>query len=142
VGLIHSTIRSGHFMAKRATRRRPELDINTALMASQRRYPRYPTNCPAICSLGGRGHDHQQWDVTIINASQGGFGLATDLPVPEGTEIVISVPQIGDFLGSVVWKNGERCGIQLLTEAGWLNDDEAKRLASGLSSVEGAVRKA
>ncbi len=128
-------------MAKRAIQRRPEPDAEAAADASakefRRKYPRHPTNCPAICSVSGRG----TWDVVVIDASQGGFGLSCDLPVPEGTQIVISIPQIGDFLGSVVWKNGERCGVKLLTEAGWLNDAEAKRLANGLASFDAGARK-
>jgi PilZ domain len=127
-------------MANTAIQRRPEPDAHsepdTKSMASRRKFARHPTNCPAVCILGGQA----KHDVTIINASQGGFGLSCDLPVPEGAQIVISIPQIGDFLGSVVWKNGERCGVQLLTEAGWLNDEEAKRLASGLMSVDGGIR--
>jgi PilZ domain len=127
-------------MAHTAIQRQPEPDTHSEpdidSMASRRKFARYPTHCPAVCILPGQA----QQNVTIINASQGGFGLSCDLPVPEGTQIVISIPQIGDFLGAVVWKNGERCGVELLTEAGWLDDEEAKRLASGLSRVDSAIR--
>lgn len=104
--------------------------------ASMRRFPRYPTACPATCFVDGR----ERWDVIITDASQGGFGLSQDLPVPRGTHVIISIPQIGDFLCAVVWKKDGRCGVELASESGWLTDVEAKRLASGLERVDAAGR--
>ena len=133
-------------MTNPAVRRKPRhtpdaRSPDTVDMASRRRFPRYPTECPAVCIWSGNGEGSTQWDVTIINASQGGFGLSRDLPVPKHTPIIISIPEIGDFLCSIAWKSDSGCGVQLQTEIGWLTDKEARRLATGLSHVDTARRK-
>ena len=124
-------------MANSAAQRRPSRRDEAGVQDSRRMYPRHPTNCPAVCIWSGQG----QWDVTIINASQGGFGLSRDLPVPKDTPIIIAIPEIGDFLCSIAWKSASGCGVQLQTEIGWLTDKEARRLATGLSHVDTARLK-
>jgi PilZ domain len=128
-------------MTKSAAKRQtaPELGVNDRSDAAgtMRRFPRYPTQCPATCSVDGFDH----WAVVIVDASQGGFGLSRDLPVPRGTHVIISIPQIGDFLCAIAWKKAGRCGVELASESGWLTDDEAKRLAGGLDRVETAGRR-
>jgi hypothetical protein len=102
----------------------------------RRKFVRHPTNWPAVCSLS----EQQKWDVVIIDASEGGFGLSCDLPVPEGTHITITIEQIGQFRASIVWQGSNRCGVKLLAEPDAPTDDEIVRLADGLRLISNRRR--
>ena len=99
--------------------------------AQRRQHPRYPTKWPALCEAAGVG----MWPVTIINASEGGFGLSRDLPVEVGAELTIRISEIGDFPCALVWKREDRCGVRLLRAKGSFSDDQISGLAAGLAII-------
>ena len=92
--------------------------------SERRREDRQPCNWPAHCYAEGTG----DWQVTIVDASHGGFGLSRDLPLDQGARLEISVEQIGVFPCRIAWKNGDRCGLELLREDGFVTDDQAAEL--------------
>ncbi len=92
---------------------------------SQRRHERYPTRWPASCTQNGR----DVWDVMIIDASEGGFGLSDDIPVPENSIVRIDIDQVGGFQCRIAWKNGRRCGMQIVDDKNSLNPDEVIELS-------------
>lgn len=96
-----------------------------------RQHKRYPTNWPGLCAAPGIG----SWNVTIIDASEGGFGLSTDLPLPVGAEFTISIDQVGEFACAIAWKADGRCGLKLLPVAGMISDSDTAGLAIGLGAI-------
>lgn len=96
-----------------------------------RQHKRYPTNWPAHCSAPGIG----SWNVTIIDASEGGFGLSSDLPLPVDAEFTISIDQVGEFACAIAWKGDGRCGLRLLPVAGMISDHDTVGLAVGLGAI-------
>ncbi len=93
--------------------------------ADQRRYKRQTVNWPACCRFGG-----QKWDVTIVDASNGGFGLDTRLPIAVGTNLQIVIEQVGQFECRIAWSNDTRCGLEFLRERGDLTAGQANELCS------------
>ena len=57
------------------------------------------------------------WNVTILDTSDGGFGLSETLPLNIGDELKIAIDGIGVFPCKLAWKDDGRCGIGLLDEA-------------------------
>ena len=103
------------------------LDVS-ATDSERRREDRQPCNWPAHCHAVGAG----DWQVTIVDASQGGFGLSCDLPLERGTRLDISVQDVGVFPCRIAWKNGDRCGLELLREDGFVTEDQADQLTNFL----------
>lgn len=96
-----------------------------------RQHKRYPTNWPALCAAAGIGN----WTVTIVDASEGGFGLSSDLPLPVGSEFTISIDQVGEFACAIAWKRDGRCGLKLLPVAGMISASDTVGLALGLHTI-------
>lgn len=98
---------------------------------NNRQHRRYPTNWPGLCTAPGVG----TWPVTIVDASEGGFGLSNDLPLPVGAEFTIAIDQVGDFACAIAWKGDGRCGLRLLQGAGTISDSDSAGLAFGLELI-------
>lgn len=107
------------------------LESTEAEAVYQRLHRRYPTNWPAHCAAPGIG----TWNVTIIDASEGGFGLSSDLPLPVDAEFTISIDQVGEFACAIAWKGDGRCGLRLLPVAGMISDHDTAGLAVGLDAI-------
>lgn len=70
-----------------------------------------------------------QWAVTIIDASEGGFGLSCTLPLPVDSRILVDVGGIGTFPCRIAWQAQGRCGLQLLQEEAAASEDDIDGLA-------------
>jgi len=110
-----------------------QLAVEQALPEPQhhRQHKRYPTNWPGLCTAPGVG----TWTVTIVDASEGGFGLSSDLPLPVGAEFTIAIDQVGEFACAIAWKGDGRCGLRLLPGAGTISDKDSEGLAFGLEMI-------
>ncbi len=104
------------------------VDQNATSLGNRRKYHRYPANWPARCVVDGV----LDCDTTIVDASEGGFGLSISLPVPVGTTIVVSISQVGVFPCRLAWKNDKRCGVQMLREDGHLSFEQMADLSTFL----------
>lgn len=95
---------------------------------NKRRHKRQTVNWPACCRFGDK-----EWNVTIVDASNGGFGLDTRLPIAPGTNLQIAINQVGEFGCRIAWISNTRCGLELLRNQGDLTAGQEKELCSILS---------
>ena len=70
------------------------------------RAPRVEVDRPAVLRAGAQTHKAQTIDV-----SQRGAKLATDQPIPVGTEIVLRLEDFRPIAGVVRWQTETACGI-------------------------------
>lgn len=78
--------------------------------AGRRKHHRQPVNWPAVC----RSDSFGDWNVTIVEASDEGFGLDRALPIPLESRFRIELSGIGTFLCRIAWSSGGRCGVELI----------------------------
>jgi hypothetical protein len=50
----------------------------------------------------------------LVNISRGGFMVRADTPLPEGTQVGIALPAIGEPVARIVWALGGRIGAQFI----------------------------
>lgn len=87
------------------------------------RAPRLPADAVGEIRFAGRVER-----VTVTDLSQGGAGIATDLPIAEGTILTLTIAGLNPIRGAVRWVGDGRMGIGFLepvafaTLAGWLDD--------------------
>ena len=106
-------------------------DFSTQSWAERRQHKRYETNWPAHC-VAASG---KSWNVTIIDASPGGFGLSRNLPVAKLTDLAITIEDIGTFSCTLVWKGKNASGLKLHNPAETLSENQTSDLASGLARI-------
>jgi PilZ domain len=96
-----------------------------------RRYERYETNWPARCHAA----DGRIWNVTIVDASSGGFGLSCDLPLPKFTDLTIIIEDVGMLRCTLVWKGKNGSGLKLHYPVDTLSKDQMSGMALGLKGI-------
>lgn len=100
----------------------PELNFE-----ERRRHQRYALNSPAVCRLP----DGRDLAVTIIDASEGGFGIDCNIGLAVDTVFEIVMAEAGTFRCRLAWFDDERCGVELLPAADYTPaalDDLARTL--------------
>ena len=93
----------------------------------RRRHARTPVNWPATCIA----EDGTRVDVTIVDASIGGFCLDRAIPIVDA-HFILAIHQIGTFPCRIAWRKADQCGIELLIEFGQPSDGELRELAKFL----------
>ena len=76
------------------------------------------------------------WDITILDTSEGGFGLSEVLPLEIGDRLKIAIDGIGVFPCKMVWKARGRCGISLLDEDHDMSTDDVAALDSVFANLD------
>lgn len=94
---------------------------------------RTPVDWKARCFTGPETY----WDVTIIDTSDGGFGLSASLPLGIGDQLQIAIDGIGVFPCKLAWKDDVRCGIALLDEVHAMSTEDVAILDSVFAELGG-----
>ncbi len=92
----------------------------------RRRQPRRLVNWAACC----RGPDGTTWNVTVVDVSEGGFGLSQALPLPVNSRIVVDFGEAGEFPCRIAWSAGGRCGLRLLEEEAVMSEQGSDKLGA------------
>jgi hypothetical protein len=92
----------------------------------QRKNARYHVDWRGSCSVNGR----HSVDVTIIDCSDGSFGVSGLHAFSQGDSMNLKIDGIGSFPCEVVWVKGERFGAKIIDA--WA-DRELLRLTDYLS---------
>lgn len=98
------------------------------MSSERRRHNRVPVSWAARCIVDSETY----WNATIVDASEGGFGLSRDLPLEIDERLAIAIADVGTFPCRVAWKSSTKCGVELEDEEDFLRIDEADLLASAL----------
>lgn len=93
---------------------------NSADPANNRKFQRRSVLWPAKMTINSHVFSCQIW-----NLSLGGARVRVDLPIKEGTEIILSLPNRTDtdIKARIAWQEGEAIGLIFMTP-----DSEIKRI--------------
>ncbi len=96
---------------------------------NRRQHERQSVNWSAMCFID----ELEKWAVTIVDASDGGFGLSGNIPLSIDSRFWICMDGIDTFPCKLIWKESARSGVQLLDQDESLTDEAANHLANLLS---------
>ena len=71
---------------------------------------RYHRRVPVVWS-GSFGHGKERVDCAILNLSKGGAKVRIPDPNVRPTQLALESPHFGEFLGRVVWRDGNVMGL-------------------------------
>ena len=76
--------------------------------ARQRQQVQWPAWCRGTCGDAVR--------VTIVDCTEGSFGVVGDHPCSAGDAVQITFDQIGEFSCLVIWKRDSRFGVKIVDD--------------------------
>ncbi len=77
--------------------------------ANRRREAREPVKWDAVVIV-----DDQPYDAKISNVSLAGTLAKTDAPIEMGTELILQIPDLGEFAGIAMWVDKPFYGLALM----------------------------
>lgn len=104
-----------------------------ASSTGQRRFDRLTCSWPASCYASGM----DRFDATVIDISEGGFGLVgPDFQMEAGGELYIDFQNIGTFFCRLAWRQGPRFGVEILDGQGLRDPERDAALVAALNGLE------
>ena len=104
-------------------------DATAVANAGQRRHVRHAVFWNATCLADGIA----PFNATVIDASEGGFGLVGTMPaLSVGNILYVDFDQIGAFRCQIVWMNKDRFGVAIRDGGNDSNSEPWSHLTAAL----------